>query len=111
MKALLLVGLAVVTMGRAYEHTNIRVLRWSNGSVHLIEHIRDGVVEGTLREWLPDGTLYREQNYLHGHEEGRQRMWYGNGKLRANYVVRSGRRYGLMGAKGCTGHEVTGVQR
>ena len=30
-------------------------------------------------------------------------MWQEDGTARANYVVREGRRYGLMGAKGCVG--------
>jgi len=91
-----------------WEHASLRVLRYPDGRIRLVEHVRRGVVEGKLREYLPNGTLYREQNYLHGHEEGLQRMWWSNGKLRANYVVKNGRRYGLMGAKGCAGHETTG---
>lgn len=82
-----------------------RMLRWPNGHVRIVETFHQGVLEGKLREWLPDGTLFREQNYRHGQEEGRQRMWYADGTLRANYVVKSGRRFGLMGAKGCTGKE------
>jgi antitoxin component YwqK of YwqJK toxin-antitoxin module len=64
---------------------------------------RDGILHGELREWLPDGTLYREMHYVNGHEAGLQRMWYDDGAVRASYVVHDGRRYGLMGAKGCAG--------
>ena len=46
-------------------------------------------------------TPYRDSHYAPGHEAGSQRMWYADGTLRANYVARDGRRYGLMGAKGC----------
>jgi antitoxin component YwqK of YwqJK toxin-antitoxin module len=52
-------------------------------------------------DWFPDGTLYKQFRYEHGHESGAQRMWYVDGSVRANYVVRDGRRYGLIGAKGC----------
>jgi hypothetical protein len=38
---------------------------------------------------------------------GQQRMWWPDGTLRANYVVRDGRRYGLLGAKGCVSVDST----
>jgi antitoxin component YwqK of YwqJK toxin-antitoxin module len=61
-------------------------------------------LEGRAREWFANGRLYREFRYRHGQEDGAQRMWYADGTLRASCVVRDGRRWGLMGAKGCTGH-------
>ena len=49
---------------------------------------------------------YREFTYAAGKEAGPPRMWYPDGSLRASYVVKDGRRYGLMGSKGCvTDHE------
>jgi hypothetical protein len=76
---------------------------WQNGRPWLAERFRDGRLEGTVREWFENGRLYREVRYHGGEEAGLQRMWYADGTLRASYVVRDGRRFGLMGAKGCTG--------
>ena len=57
--------------------------------------------EGSAREWYPDGRLYRNFTYVAGHEEGRQVMYDEAGIMRANYVVRNGRRYGSIGTKPC----------
>jgi antitoxin component YwqK of YwqJK toxin-antitoxin module len=40
-------------------------------------------------------------NYQKGHEEGEQKWWYDNGKIKANYIIKDGRRYGLLGTKNC----------
>jgi len=64
-------------------------------------------MEGVAREWYRCGALYRETNYRAGQEEGLQRMWWPDGTLRANYVVRDGRRFGLLVAKGCIASDST----
>lgn len=74
---------------------------WDDGTIRFVFDFRDGLMEGTAREWFRDGRLYRETHYRRGQEEGMQRMWWPDGTLRASYVVRDGRRYGLLGAKGC----------
>jgi antitoxin component YwqK of YwqJK toxin-antitoxin module len=40
-------------------------------------------------------------NYKKGHEDGQQQWWYDNGKIKANYIIKNGRRYGLRGTKKC----------
>ena len=57
--------------------------------------------EGTCREWNEAGRLVKEMNYKAGYEAGSQRSWYDNGRIRANYVIEDGRRYGLLGTKNC----------
>ena len=74
---------------------------YDDGQFKFDHHFRNGVLEGTARDWFPDGTLYKEFHYERGYESGAQRMWCVDGTVRANYVVRDGRRYGLIGAKGC----------
>ncbi len=76
---------------------------WADGRVHFVYHYRDGLIEGEAHEWYPNGIQYRDFHYRAGHEEGSERMWYTDGTLRANYVMRDGRRFGLPGTKGCTG--------
>lgn len=61
----------------------------------------NGAYHGTVKEWFVDGTLYRDFNYVHGKEEGSQKLFKPNGNIRANYVVKNGERYGLIGLKNC----------
>jgi hypothetical protein len=74
---------------------------WPNGDRAFDYTYRDGLMEGVAREWFEDGTPFRVFTYRAGHEEGQQQMWYADGSLRASYVVRDGRRFGLLGSKGC----------
>ena len=83
---------------------------WPNGSQKFEYHYRNGLSEGSQREWFEDGAPFTEFNYLAGHESGLQRMWTPYGKLRANYVVKDGRRYGLIGAMGCRGDSASSGQ-
>lgn len=43
----------------------------------------------------------KEMNYKKGFEEGSQKMFYDNGKVKVNYIMINGRRYGLLGTKNC----------
>jgi antitoxin component YwqK of YwqJK toxin-antitoxin module len=60
-------------------------------------------MDGVAREWSREGKLLSEFHFVAGHEAGQQRMWNDDGSIRSNYVVRDGRRYGLIGAMGCSG--------
>jgi antitoxin component YwqK of YwqJK toxin-antitoxin module len=40
-------------------------------------------------------------HYKKGYEEGLQQFYYDNGKVKANYFMKAGRRYGLLGTKNC----------
>ena len=61
------------------------------------------VLSDDEKTWFADGRPYRVFHFLRGQEQGEQRMWYADGTPRAAYVVRDGRRYGVLGSKGCTG--------
>ena len=76
---------------------------YSDGSPMFERRYQRGLAQGIQREWFADGKPYTEFTYVDGHESGRQRMWTEYGALRANYVVREGRRFGLMGSTGCEG--------
>jgi antitoxin component YwqK of YwqJK toxin-antitoxin module len=43
----------------------------------------------------------KDFNYKKGYENGSQRMWWSDGKIRANYVIKNGKKYGLLGYKIC----------
>ena len=75
---------------------------WTSGSRKFEYTFVDDLNEGVAKEWFEDGTPLRVFNYVNGKEEGGQEMWYADGSIRANYVVRNGRRYGLIGAKPCS---------
>ena len=58
--------------------------------------------EGEFKEWYSSGLLGKDFHYVKGQEEGSQRLWWDNGTVRANYVIRDGKKYGLIGMKLCT---------
>jgi antitoxin component YwqK of YwqJK toxin-antitoxin module len=74
---------------------------WENGQLQSEYHFNNGEYDGTCREWNVGGLLIREMNYENGYEQGSQKQWYDNGSYRSNYVIRDGRRYGLLGTKNC----------
>lgn len=74
---------------------------WSNGNQKFIYHFSDGLQKGVSKEWFESGQLLREMHYANGQEEGSQKMWNEDGSIRANYVVKNGRRFGLIGLKNC----------
>ena len=74
---------------------------WENGNKKLHYSFEGNDYSGTCREWNEDGLLVKQMNYLKGHEEGPQQCWYDNGKVKANYVIKDGRRFGLLGTKNC----------
>ncbi len=74
---------------------------WENGNKRLQYTFVNDEYAGNCREWNETGMLVKEMNYIKGHEEGIQRWWYDNGKIKANYVITDGRRYGLLGTKNC----------
>ena len=74
---------------------------WPNGRKKFIFHFKDDMYEGNVQEWDELGQPYRDMNYHLGQEEGQQRLWYDNGQLRSNYIIKNNRRYGLLGTKNC----------
>jgi protein SCO1/2 len=107
--------------------------RYSNGRVRRIAEYRDGQLDGTVRQWYESGTVmsvlryrrglsegeqrqwyesgqpYTTFHHHEGHEVGEQQMWNADGTVRSHYVIRDGRRYGLLGAMGCTGQRASRI--
>ena len=54
-----------------------------------------------MEEWYRNGQKAKEFHFTNGKEEGSQKMWESNGKLRANFITKNGERYGLIGLKKC----------
>ena len=74
---------------------------WPDGFLKFQYHFKNGEYNGALKEWDEYGNLLKESTYKAGYEEGLQKAWYPNGKIRSNYVMIKGRRYGLLGTKNC----------
>lgn len=89
---------------RAYDHgkkTGTYEAWWENGKRMRVFEFDKDEYQGVCREWNIEGQLIREMHYEKGHEQGAQKMFYDNGKIRSNYLVLDGRRYGLLGTKNC----------
>ena len=75
---------------------------WANGTPKFEYHFNErGEYDGSLKEWYDSGQLVRDLNFSNGKEIGSQRMWSSTGKIRANYEVKNGERFGLIGLKKC----------
>ena len=75
---------------------------WENGTPKFEYHYnKNGVYHGDFKEWYSNGQLVKEFHYINGKEDGTQKMWQPDGKIRANYVVKDGERFGLIGLKKC----------
>ncbi len=77
---------------------------YANGQKRFEYLIENDIPVKTQQEWYANGQRYTLFNYNNeGQPEGTQQMWFENGQIKANYVIKNGRRFGLFGAKGCMG--------
>ncbi|MEO7983418.1 MAG: hypothetical protein ABI688_04980 [Bacteroidota bacterium] len=74
---------------------------WHDGKPKFIFEAMDDEYNGEFKEWYSSGLLGKQFHYHAGREEGSQRLWWDNGTVRANYVIRNGKKYGLIGLKTC----------
>ena len=74
---------------------------WENGNPKFCYHFFDDEYDGEVMEWYFGGQLFKKFHYAMGYEEGSERLWYEDGSVRANYVIKKGRKYGLIGIKIC----------
>lgn len=81
--------------------TGTYLVWWPNGKKFMQYQLENDEYEGTCLEWNEKGFLVKQMHYQKGHEEGPQKWWYDNGKVKANYIIQNGRRFGLLGTKNC----------
>ena len=74
---------------------------WPDGKQKFIFTVLNDEYEGEFKEWYSSGLLGKQFHYTNGQEEGSQRLWWDNGTVRANYVIKKGKKYGLIGLKTC----------
>jgi antitoxin component YwqK of YwqJK toxin-antitoxin module len=74
---------------------------WPDGKKKFVFTACADKYEGESKEWYSSGLLEKHFHYKNGQEEGGERLWWDNGSVRANYVIRQGKKYGLIGLKTC----------
>lgn len=74
---------------------------WPDGKQKFIFQATNNEYNGEFNEWYASGVLAKQFHYSNGQEEGSERMWWDNGTVRANYVIRKGKKYGFIGLKTC----------
>jgi len=84
----------------AGEKDSVQLGWWPNTLPKYIYHFANGKYNGDFTEWYIDGNMMQQIHYQNG-EELSGKGWRPNGKLYMNFVVRNGRRYGLMNANLC----------
>ncbi|MBB6369567.1 toxin-antitoxin system YwqK family antitoxin [Chryseobacterium shigense] len=89
---------------RYYDNgTKVKTMKewWDNGKPKISGSFLKGENNGEFKEWNREGRLIKEMHYKLGYEEGSQKQFYDNGKIRSNYVMKNGKRFGLLGTKNC----------
>ncbi|GEN76973.1 toxin-antitoxin system YwqK family antitoxin [Chryseobacterium hagamense] len=83
--------------------TKVKTMKewWDNGHLKVSGSFLKGENNGEYKEWNKNGMLIRDMHYRLGYEEGSQKQFYDNGKIRSNYMMKNGKRYGLLGTKNC----------
>jgi antitoxin component YwqK of YwqJK toxin-antitoxin module len=75
---------------------------WPGGKLKFIFTAINDKYSGEFKEWYASGLLGKYFHYVDGQEEGSERLWWDNGTVRANYVIRNGKKYGLIGLVTCS---------
>ena len=74
---------------------------YNDGAKNFVFQFKNGEYDGTNRVWAKGGVLIEETTFSAGYENGVQKRWYLNGKIKSNYIIKDNRRYGLLGTKNC----------
>lgn len=75
---------------------------WPNGGPKFMFAVSNDAYTVDLKEWNSEGVLVKWFHYKNGQEMGSQKLWWDDGSIRANYVIRNGKKYGLIGVKLCS---------
>lgn len=75
---------------------------WENGKPKFVFEISNDEYTGDFKEWNSNGMLIKHFHYAHGQEEGSERLWWDDGTVKANYIIKNGKKYGLIGIKLCS---------
>ena len=73
---------------------------WPNGNKKFEYHFSKGNYNGLFAEWYQSGKMMQQVMYDNGKEVS-GKGWRENGKVYMSFVIKNGRRYGLMNANLC----------
>jgi antitoxin component YwqK of YwqJK toxin-antitoxin module len=74
---------------------------WEDGKQAMLFTAYNNEYDGEFKEWYYTGQIAKDFHYVKGYEEGSEKLWWADGSIRANYVIRNGKKYGLLGLKTC----------
>ena len=75
---------------------------WDNGNKRFEYIFNNDLPIKKHCQWYRSGKLCSLFEYNDaGQPEGAQQLWYEDGSVKSNYVVKDNRRFGFLGAKGC----------
>jgi antitoxin component YwqK of YwqJK toxin-antitoxin module len=74
---------------------------WPDGKLNVKLNYQNGIYHGSVVRYFENGNLFSSFNYKDGQESGKQQMWKSDGRIKVNYEVINGRKYGLTGVKNC----------
>jgi hypothetical protein len=73
---------------------------WDNGNTRFVYHFKNGVYDGSFEEYYYIGKPLKKISYYNGNDSFGT-GWRENGKIFMNYIMKDGRRYGVMNAQPC----------
>jgi antitoxin component YwqK of YwqJK toxin-antitoxin module len=82
------------------EKDSIHTGWWQNGNKRFEYHFAKGIYNGDYKEWYQSGRLLKHIYYING-SDTRGKGWRESGKLYMNYVMKAGRRYGIVNSNLC----------
>ena len=86
----------------ANKKTGIHTGWWDNGNKRFEYVFNNDLPVKRHCQWYRSGKLCSLFEYNDaGQPEGAQQLWYEDGSVKSNYVVKDNRRFGFLGAKGC----------
>jgi hypothetical protein len=84
----------------AGEKAGVHTGFWENGKMRFQYSFNKGQYDGDFKQWYKNGRLYTIIQYNEGIEKN-GKAWRESGKLYLNYVMRNGRRYGMINPNLC----------
>ena len=73
---------------------------WQNGNKRFEYHFTKGIYNGDYKEWYQSGQLLKHIHYINGMDDW-GKGWRESGKPYMNYVMKDGRRYGIVNSNLC----------
>jgi antitoxin component YwqK of YwqJK toxin-antitoxin module len=84
----------------AGEKDGVHLGWWDNGNKRFEYHFKNGSYNGAFHEFYEDGSVAKKINYKDCIETDGM-GWRENGKVYMSFVMKGGRRYGLVNSKLC----------